>query len=219
MNKLIVICENVTKVIQKVTVLENISCRFENGHIYGLWGKNGSGKTMLMRVVSGLVRPTQGRVMIDGEELGYGFPKSMGMLIENPAFLDSYTGFGNLKLLASIRGKVGDDEIRNTLKRVGLDPNDKRVYRKYSLGMRQRLGIACAIMEKPDLILLDEPINALDVQGVSQIKAILEEEKRRGALILISCHDADEMNALADIVFLMESGRIVEQKRKEGAAL
>lgn len=205
-------CEGVEKVIRKTVVLQDINCRLESGTIYGLWGKNGCGKTMLMRMIGGLVRPTKGTVKINGAVLSQGFPERMGMLIENPAFLDSYTGFGNLKLLAAIRGEVTDAELKETLTRVGLEPGDKRVYRKYSLGMRQRLGIACAIMEKPDLILLDEPINALDTGGVALVRKILEEEKARGALILVSCHDAEEMNALADRIFVMENGRIIGQK-------
>ncbi len=204
--------ENISKIFQKNTVLEDVSLELESGTVYGLWGKNGSGKTMLMRVISGLIRPTSGRVLINGKELGDEFPESVGLLIENPSFLDGYTGLQNLKMLASIRGQLTDHDVRETLERVGLEPGDRRPFRKYSLGMKQRLGIACAIMEKPDLILLDEPINALDVDGVELVRGILEEEKKRGALIVISCHDADEMNALADVVYTIRAGKIVEER-------
>ena len=204
--------ENVSKIIQRNTVLEDVSLELESGTVYGLWGKNGSGKTMLMRVISGLIRPTSGRVLINGKELGDEFPESVGLLIENPSFLDGYTGLQNLRMLASIRGKLTDQDVRETLERVGLEPGDRRPFRKYSLGMKQRLGIACAIMEKPNLILLDEPINALDVDGAELVHGILEEEKKRGALIVISCHDADEMNALAEVVYTIRAGRIVEER-------
>lgn len=206
-----IVCENIGKSFHKAEVLKQINLSLEPGKIYGLWGKNGSGKTMLMRVMAGLVSPTTGRVLVDGVELKKGFPPNMGLLLENPSFLDGYTAMGNLRLLAGIRNKISEEQIRSTLQKLGLDPDDKRVYRKFSLGMRQRLGIACAIMEEPDFILLDEPINALDTNGVKQVRKVLEEEKNRGALVVISCHDADEMRALADEVFMLEDGRIVKR--------
>ena len=213
-------CENVNKTIGKNVILKNVNLSLSGGCIYGLWGKNGSGKTMLMRMLAGLIRPTAGKVCIDGKELTHGFPSSMGILIENPDFLQEYTGFQNLKLLAGLRGVITDSQIRSTMEKIGLDPDDKRVFRKYSLGMRQRLGIACAVMESPELLLLDEPINALDVKGVTMVKKILEEEKASGALIVISCHDADEMEALADVIYAIEDGVILsERKGKDLKAL
>ena len=135
---------------------------------------NGSGKTMLMRAISGLILPTSGKVYINDKELGrhISFPPSIGILIENPSFISNYTGFKNLKILASIQNRISDDEIRDAIRKVGLDPDDKRTFKKYSLGMKQRLGIAAAIMERPDIVILDEPINALDEAGAGLIKGL-----------------------------------------------
>ena len=165
---------------------------------------------MLMRLISGLICPTEGQVFIDGKQLGkdMDFPSSMGLLIENPAFLPSYTGFENLRLLAQLRERVDEAQIRQTLADVGLDPNDKRKYRKYSLGMKQRLGIASAIMEQPKLILLDEPTNALDENGVAQIMELIRRERERGALIIIACHDAEILESISDEIFTVAGGHV-----------
>jgi ABC-2 type transport system ATP-binding protein len=207
-----IVLENVTKVIRGNTVTDNVSVVFESGEIIGLKGVNGSGKTMLMRLIAGLILPTGGRILIDGEELGKDitFPRSIGILIENPAFLDSYSGFKNLQMLASIKGVVGDDDVRAAIERVRLDPDDKKKYRKYSLGMKQRLGIAAAVMERPDIVILDEPTNALDSDGVEVVKEILREEKKRGALVIISCHDYETLKSLSDRMYLIEAGRLKE---------
>lgn len=202
--------KNVSKRLNDVTVLEDISLTLESGTIYGLKGKNGCGKTMLMRMMAGLIYPTSGTVSIDGEILhkDIATPWSIGILIENPAFLPGYTGQRNLELLAGLTGKADRTQIAKTMSRVGLDPNDKRTYRKYSLGMKQRLGIACALMECPDLILLDEPINAIDEKGVPKIWEALQEEKQRGALIVLACHDTEELTSLADQIITIEEGKI-----------
>jgi antibiotic transport system ATP-binding protein len=202
--------KNVSKRLNDVTVLEDISLTLESGTIYGLKGKNGCGKTMLMRMMAGLIYPTSGTVSIDGEILhkDIATPRSIGILIENPAFLPGYTGQRNLELLAGLTGKADRTQIAKTMSRVGLDPNDKRTYRKYSLGMKQRLGIACALMECPDVILLDEPINAIDEKGVPKIWEALQEEKQRGALIVIACHDTEELESLADQIITIEEGKI-----------
>lgn len=202
--------KNVSKRLNDVTVLEDISLTLESGTIYGLKGKNGCGKTMLMRMMAGLIYPTSGTVSIDGEILhkDIATPRSIGILIENPAFLPGYTGQRNLELLAGLTGKADRTQIAKTMSRVGLDPNDKRTYRKYSLGMKQRLGIACALMECPDLILLDEPINAIDEKGVPKIWEALQEEKQRGALIVLECHDTEELTSLADQIITIEEGKI-----------
>ena len=202
--------KNVSKRLNDVTVLEDISLTLESGTIYGLKGKNGCGKTMLMRMMAGLIYPTSGTVSIDGEILhkDIATPRSIGILIENPAFLPGYTGQRNLELLAGLTGKADRTQIAKTMSRVGLDPNDKRTYRKYSLGMKQRLGIACALMECPDLILLDEPINAIDEKGVPKIWEALQEEKQRGALIMLACHDTEELTSLADQIITIEEGKI-----------
>lgn len=204
--------EHVSKIIKGRTVLEEINCTFQKGLTYGLKGINGSGKTMLMRIISGLIYPTSGTVRIGGKELGkeLSFPEHMGLLLENPAFLDSYTGYHNLELLASLHGSIGKTEIRDALARVGLDPEDKRKYRKYSLGMKQRLGIAAAIMEKPDILILDEPLNALDTSGVELFSNIIREEKQKGTLIILSCHEDEKLKEYADVIWIMENGKIIK---------
>lgn len=209
--------KNVTKIIKHNTVIDNISLTINSGEITGLKGINGSGKTMLMRLVSGLILPTSGEISINGKVLGKDitFPHSIGTLIETPAFLDSYSGFQNLRLLASIQGKISDEEIREAIRAVELNPDDKKKYRKYSLGMKQRLGIAAAVMEHPDIIILDEPTNALDSDGVQMIKRILQKEKAHGALIMISCHNLDILKELSDVIYLMNDGKLSTYTGKE----
>ncbi len=205
--------EKAYKYIKKAPILQDVNLRLESGTIYGLQGPNGGGKTMLMRLLCGLIKATEGQVSIDGKVLGkdMDFPDSLGLLIENPAFLPGATGLENLRLLAGLRERVGEEELQQALTAVGLDPKDKRKYRKYSLGMKQRLGIAAAIMEKPELILLDEPTNALDDKGVEQICRIIREERDRGALIVLACHDADILESLSDQIFYIHDG-MVERK-------
>ena len=173
--------KNVTKSIHGDVVIKNVSLCSERGRVIGLRGINGSGKTMLMRLISGLIRPTKGQVLIDGEVVSKDipFPRSLGVLIEGPAFLDDYSAMDNLKLIAYPKGKVTEDEIRAVLSEVRLDPKSRKKYKKFSLGMKQRLGIAAAVMEHPDLILLDEPTNALDESGVDMLGDIVKKEKRR----------------------------------------
>lgn len=209
--------KHVYKSIRHVTVLEDINMCLSSGNIYGLRGKNGSGKTMLMRLLCGLMFPSEGSILIDGKRLGKDleFPESVGVLIETPSFLNNYTGLENLRLVASIQNKIGVSEIEDALLSVGLNPKDKRKYKKYSLGMKQRLGIACALMENPDLVLLDEPTNALDASGVALVRQQLEKMREQGKLILISSHDADELDALANEVIVMAEGKIVDIQTKE----
>ena len=163
--------KEVTKWIRKKLILDHVNMTLVSGKIYGLQGPNGSGKTMLLRLIAGLILPTEGEVWIDGKKLGkeMDFPPSMGLMIENPAFLPNFTGLKNLELLSEIKGKASEEEIRQAILDAGLNPDDKRTFSKYSLGMKQRLGIASCLMEKPDLILLDEPTNALDEKGVDEI--------------------------------------------------
>ena len=205
-----IVLRSVSKEIKGVKVLDNINYEFTSGKVYGLKGKNGSGKTMLMRAVSGLIK-VKGEVEIDGKILGkdFTFPPSIGILIENPSFVGEYTGLKNLEMLACIKDQIGIEDIKKTIKQVGLDPEDKRTYRKYSLGMKQKLGIAAAIMENPDIIILDEPINALDEAGAKQVHKILEEQKERGAIIIIACHDKEELEMLSDEIIEISEGRIV----------
>ena len=207
--------DNATKFIRGALILDKVNITFESGKIYGLQGPNGSGKTMLMRLIGGLIRPSSGNVYIDNEKLGqaYDFPKSMGLLIENPAFLPNYTGLKNLELLANIKGNADLAQLRQTILDVGLNPDDKRKYRKYSLGMKQRLGIAAAIMEKPDLILIDEPTNALDDAGIEQICALIRRERDRGALIIMACHDAEILNDLSDEIYTIYEGKVERKIR------
>lgn len=212
--------KNVTKKIRGNTVADHINLTLNSGTVYGLCGYNGCGKTMLMRLIAGLILPSSGEIAFDGKVLGkeIDFPESMGILIENPSFLGGMTGFDNLKLLASIQGKISDDMIIKSINRVGLDPKDKKKYRKYSLGMKQRLGIASAIMETPDLVILDEPTNALDANGVEITKNIIAEEKKRSALIIITCHDQGILEDICDIIYTIEHGRITNEKNMQTEA-
>lgn len=202
--------EDYCKSFKSAEVLKNINLTLESGKVIGLKGKNGSGKTMLMRAISGLILPTSGKVYINDKELGrqISFPPSIGILIENPSFISNYTGFKNLKILASIQNRISDDEIRDAIRKVGLDPDDKRTFKKYSLGMKQRLGIAAAIMERPDIVILDEPINSLDEAGAGLIKGLLDELKANGSLIIIACHDTEELNYLSDEIYEIYDGEI-----------
>ncbi|WP_395761145.1 ATP-binding cassette domain-containing protein [Bacillus sp. 3G2] len=204
--------KNVTKTIRGHRVLNDIELKLPAGKIYGFQGKNGSGKTMLLRAISGLIKPTSGEVYINKKKLHNNFPEDMGLLIEYPGFLPSYTGFKNLKILASIQNKINDQKINEALKNVGLDPNDKRKVKKYSLGMKQRLGIAQALMEDPDLIILDEPTNALDKSAVELVRSLLLHLKDKGKTIIIASHDQEELQALCDELFTIENGEIIERK-------
>ena len=205
--------ESLSKSIKGALILDKVSITLDSGNIYGLRGKNGSGKTMLMRAIAGLLIPDSGTVTINDKVLhkDISFPESIGILIENPSFLPQYTGYKNLKLLASLTGGISDEDIRTALEHVGLDPDDKRTYRKYSLGMKQKLGIANAIMGEPDIIILDEPINALDEESVKKIKKVLE-IRDNDKLIIIACHDREELEYLSDIIYEIKDGSIVDRK-------
>lgn len=203
--------KNVTKKIKQDILLDHISLEFRGGKVYGLQGKNGSGKTMLMRAVCGLITLSDGEIDIDGEILhkDISFPRSIGALLENPAFLNGYTGLENLKLLADIQGGIEEKELRDCLAKVGLDADDKRVYRKYSLGMKQKLGIAAAVMGSPDIVILDEPINAIDEAGVEKVREILRGLKEKGSVIIVACHDREELELLSDEIIKISKGRII----------
>lgn len=206
--------EDVTKIIRKVTVLDHVSLEFRSGEITGLKGINGSGKTMLLRIICGLIRPTEGNVYIDDKVLkaDIDFPESIGILIDSPAFLDNYTPFDNLKYLASVKNKVSEEEIKALLDEVDLTEAINKKYKHFSLGMKQRLGIAAAVMEHPDIILIDEPTNALDSHGVEMVKRILKREKERGALIVLTCHDYSILKELSDSIYFIEEGRITDHE-------
>jgi ABC-2 type transport system ATP-binding protein len=210
-----IVVDHVTKVLKKRVVLKDISFVLERNGIYGFVGSNGAGKTMLFRAIAGLIHLKKGSVTVFSERIGIdtSFPSSLGLVLENVGFWGEYTGFQNLKLLASIKHQITDSQINRAIQRVGLDPNDKRTYKKYSLGMKQRLGIAQAIMEMPELIILDEPTNALDADGIELINGIILEEQKRGATILIASHDKSEINLLCDRVFEMHDGALQEGRR------
>lgn len=196
--------------LQKTDILKDITVRFEKGKIHGLIGRNGSGKTMLMKCILGFVRPTSGSVTVGGKRIGKDcdFPESVGIIIETPGFIPYYSGYRNLKLLADLNHKIGAEQIRQTMKQVGLDPDSKRHVRKYSLGMRQRLGLAQAIMEDPELLVLDEPMNGLDKEGVEDMRNYLLALKEQGKTILIASHSAEDISVLCDTVSEMDKGRL-----------
>lgn len=202
--------ENLSKTIKGKTILENISLSMESGKVYGFVGRNGCGKTMLFRAVSGLINADEGKVVLDGRELhkDMNILPDMGIILENAGLYSEYTGRKNLEILSEIRKKVSAEDIDDAIRRVGLDPDDRRTVRKYSLGMKQRIVIAQAIMEHPSLLILDEPTNALDEDGVEKIRNIIREEKERGCLIMIASHNKEDIEQLADEVYYMESGRI-----------
>lgn len=206
-----IVFDRVTKVIGHNTVIDNINCTMQTGSITGLKGINGSGKTMMMRLIAGLIYPTEGQVIVDGKVIGkeVSFPPSLGVMLENPAFLDTYSGYDNLKLLVGINRSISDNDIEQALSRVGLLESKDKKYKKYSLGMKQRLGIAAAIMEHPAILLLDEPTNSLDESGVELVKQIVWEENIRGATVVLSCHDAAILEELADEIISIKHGKIV----------
>ena len=205
---------HISKTIHGNTVLKDISLSLDSGTIYGFTGRNGSGKTMLLRALSGLMTVSSGEIFYNGKKLHKDFAvlPSLGIVIENVSLYPDLTGVENLQYLASLRNRIGLDEIKNALLRVKLDPDDKRTYRKYSLGMKQRLVIAQAVMERPEVIMLDEPTNGLDEEGVALIRALILEEKRRGALILLTSHNREDMRILADRLYHIEGGVVTEQE-------
>ena len=202
--------EHISKKIRSAVILDDISFTLQSGKIYGFTGKNGSGKTMLFRAISGLIRIDSGSILWDNQVLGTDFDvlPSAGIVLEHADLYMDRTGYGNLKYLASLKGMIGEDKIKSAISRVGLNPDDRRTYRKYSLGMKQRLRIAQAIMEEPDVLLLDEPTSGLDADGVELIRKIILEEKQRGALILLASHVKEDMELLADEIYMVDSGRV-----------
>lgn len=206
--------KNVTKSFRKKVVLQDVSAQFETGKIHGIIGRNGSGKTVLLKCICGFLTVDQGSISIDGRRVMHSCPQDIGIILETPGFIQNKSGYQNLKMLASIRGKIGPDEIRHVLEKVGLDPNDKKAVRKYSLGMRQRLAIAQAIMESPRLLLLDEPMNGLDKSGVEEIRKILLELKREDITILLASHYAEDVDILCDTVWEMDQGRLEIVRRR-----
>lgn len=204
---------NVVKSYGRETVLKKVSAEFEDGKIHGIIGRNGSGKTVLMKCIAGLAGVDSGTIKVDGKIIGKDIemPPRLGAIIEVPGFLPNYSGFRNLKFLADIRGRIGDEDIRRAMKRVGLDPRSKKWVSKYSLGMRQRLGIAQAIMEKPKLLILDEPMNGLDNQGVEETRALLSSLRDEGKTLIIASHNPLDIEQLCDHVYEMDAGKLVKK--------
>ncbi len=203
--------DKVTKKFGSDIALNNVSIKFERGKIYGIVGRNGSGKTVLFKTVIGFLKPTSGKVIVDGKEIGkdIDFADNIGIIIETPGFLSSYSGYKNLEYLASIKNIIGKKEIKESMERVELDPNSKKKVGKYSLGMRQRLGIAQAIMENPDIFILDEPMNGLDNQGVDDVRGILLNLKDEGKSIILASHNKEDIEVLCDEVYEMEQGKLI----------
>ena len=201
---------NVTKILNKKKVLEGISYTFDEKTIYGLHGINGSGKTMLLRLIAGLIVPTQGEVYWNNKKLheDISFPGNVGIVIENMEMLSQYTARQNLRILSKLKNIANESDIENALKRVGLDEAMDMKVKKYSLGMKQRLNIAQAIFEKQNLILLDEPTNALDAEGVELIYDIVHEEKERGATVIIATHHKEDLDNMCDVLISVKAGRI-----------
>lgn len=201
---------NISKSFKKNTVLRQISVEFANGKIHGIIGYNGSGKTVLLKIICGLIPADDGELYIGGKlyKSGSNNNVNIGAIIETPGFLPMQSGLKNLQYLASIRHKIGIEEIAESMKKVGLNPYEKKHVAKYSLGMRQRLGLAQAIMENPDLLILDEPMNGLDKEGVKDMRQYLLELKAQGKTILIASHSAEDIDVLCDTVYEMENGTL-----------
>ena len=201
--------KNVNVTIGKNRILQDISVHFEKGKIHGLIGRKGSGKTVLMKCICGFMKPTSGAVFVEGKQIGkdVDFVPNAGVIIETPGFVPFYSGYKNLHILAELNRRIGREEIEEAMRTVGLDPGLKRHVKKYSLGMRQRLGIAQAIMEKPQLLILDEPFNGLDKEGVEQMRTYFLKLKEEGATILLTSHTSEDIKLLCDTVTEMEKGR------------
>lgn len=201
--------KNINKIYRGKRILQDINADFTGGNIYGITGKNGAGKTVLFKVMTGLIAPTSGCVLYDGVDLKKS-DADIGLLIDDVSFYPEFSGMKNLMLLAGIRKKIGQHEVARAMERVGLNPSDKTIFWKYSLGMKQRLTLAQAIMEHPDFLFLDEPTNSIDETGVELFYKIVSEEAQRGAVVLISSHIKSDIKTLADRVYLMKDMTLTE---------
>ena len=200
--------KNVVKRWGNNTVLKSVDLSAEKSEIIGIIGHNGSGKTVLMKCICGFITPDSGKITVSGKRLGkdIDIPKNIGLIIEVPGFLPNFSGFSNLWQLAKIRGKISKDDVRNVMKKVGLNPNEKKHVGKYSLGMKQRLGIAQAIMEDPDILILDEPMNGLDKNGVADMRELLLSLKESGKTMIVASHNSVDIDVLCDKVFEIVKG-------------
>lgn len=204
----IVEVDKAVKKFKDVTALNQVSIDFERGKIHGIIGRNGSGKTVLFKAICGFMKLNAGDILINGEKVKTAKAQEIGLIIEEPGFIDGLSGFKNLKLLASIHQKITDQEIKETIQQVGLDPDSKKQVGKYSLGMRHRLALAQAIMEKPELLILDEPMNGLDKYGVVEMRQVLKDLNDQGMTIILSSHYAEDIEALCDTVCEMDNGNL-----------
>ena len=206
--------EHLGLTIKKKQILNDINLTFKEGNIYGLVGNNGCGKTMLMKSISGFVKPTSGRVLCNGKEVGkdIDYLADTGIIIETPQFISYYSGYKTLYLLSKVRNKIGKDRVRESLQLCGLDPDLRLPVRKYSLGMRQRLGIAQAIMEDQKILILDEPMNGLDIDGISEMRDLLLKLKDEGRLIILASHNSEDIRILCDVIIKMDKGRVIGLK-------
>lgn len=212
MTNIIVSFENVCKSFNKEQVLQNVSCTFESGKIHGFVGKNGSGKTVLMKMICGLVLPSSGTIHVRGQQVGKDIdvPSNIGALIDSPGFLSYHSGKKNLRYLANLNRKIGDSDIRAVMERVGLDYNSKKAVGKYSLGMRQRLGIAQAIMENPEILLLDEPMNGMDKHGSADIRRLILDLRTEGKTIFLASHIPQDIDIMCDTIFEVDAGTVTK---------
>lgn len=209
MDEPVVNVKSLHKQIKENSILNDINLEVKKGEICGIVGRNGSGKSMLFKCICGLINPTSGQIRVFGDKVGGGqLPKDIGVIIENPGFIPNYSAFKNLKYLASIRNIISDKDITNAIKKVGLDPYSTKAVQKYSLGMKQRLGIAQAIMENPKLLILDEPMNGLDNEGVNLIRDLLLNLKKEEVTILMASHNSEDIAILCDNVYEMDQGKL-----------
>jgi len=215
MSENIITVTNVSKHFKEGTALKNVTIAFEKGKIHGIIGRNGSGKTVLFKCICGFIPPSAGEIVVSGKVIGKDtdIPDNVGIIIESPSFLPNYSGYKNLRLLASINNRINKDTIRAAMTKVGLDPDSKKHVKKYSMGMRQRLGIAQAIMEDPEILILDEPMNGLDHAGVKEIRQLLKGLRDDGKTIILSSHNSEDIQELCDTVCEMDAGILKVKQR------
>lgn len=215
MSEAIISLKNVTKKFKDAVVLNDVSAEFLPGMIHGIVGRNGCGKTIMFKCILNFMRATDGEIFVRGKQVKKDYiPQNIGTIIESPGFLPNYSGYKNLSLLAQINGKISKAEIKNALCAVGLDPDSKKHVKKYSMGMRQRLGIAQAIMEEPDILILDEPFNGLDNTGVQDMRKLFSDLRAAGKTILLTSHNSEDIDRLCDYVYEMDKGRIINVENR-----